>query len=247
MADDQQTEVEEARKALKEMAHEVIAVATFDEAIQLAQNESFDIAVVDLGWFTDLSLKNKMTTEDIAFAGWPILDLIQTKNPNTIRILYSNRTDQHEIMQTATEKGIYCVQKSFSQEGRLLLANTVKVIARHLSIENNLNTRIGNLELELAQAQAQIKELESYKHKMDTDERGFRRILLATLIAPTLSFILFITAWLLTQQLVVALIAFIGGAFLALAILRAIGAFSLADLKYFGTLWESLLRISNTK
>lgn len=247
MADDQQTEIEEARKALKEMAHEVAAVATFDEALRLAQNETFDIAVVDLGWFTDPSFKDKTKEEDAASAGWRILELIKEKNPDTVRILYSARTDEPKITQVATEQGIHCIQKNFSKEGRLRLADTVKVIARHLSIESDLKSRIRDLESDLEKAAAHIKELESDRGKTDSEERGFRRILLATTLAPTLSFILFITTWLLTQQLIVAVIAFIGGAFLSLAILRAIGAFSLADLKYFGTLWKSLLRLSNTK
>jgi len=242
MADDQPAEIEEARKALKEMAHWVEAVATFDAAMGYARNETFDIAVVDLGWFTDKSASEKMGAEDVASAGWRILEAIHTKNPDTVRILYSQRTDEPKITQAATEQGIYCIQKNFTKEGRLRLADVVKVIARHLSIESDLKSQIRDMESKLEEAHAQIKDLESYKNKTDVDERKFRRILLTTVIAPTVSFILFITAWLFTQQPGVAVLAFIGGAFLSLAILRAIGALSLADLKYLGTLLPSLFR-----
>lgn len=42
------------------MNHEVVAVATFDEATRLAQHEAYDIAVVDLGWYGDKSLKKQL-------------------------------------------------------------------------------------------------------------------------------------------------------------------------------------------
>jgi len=107
MADDQQTEIEEARKALKEMDHEVVAVAKFDGAIKLAQSEAFDIAVVDLGWYTDTTLKkHTKDEEEIAVAGWKILSSIEVKNPDTVRILYSKRTDEPKITQRATEQGV---------------------------------------------------------------------------------------------------------------------------------------------
>jgi hypothetical protein len=42
------------------MNHEVVAVATFDEATRLVQKEAYDIAVVDLGWYGDKSLKKQL-------------------------------------------------------------------------------------------------------------------------------------------------------------------------------------------
>lgn len=240
MADDQQTEVEEARKALKEMNHEVVAVAIFEEATKLAQNEAYDIAVVDLGWYTDKSLKKELSEEDIAAAGWKILNLIKARNPNTIRILYSARTNEPQITHTAAEQGIYCIQKRFTKEGRLELADVVRVIARHLSIENDLNKRIKELESDLEKDRLSIKDLQGYRDKTDLDERQFRRVLITTIIAPITAFILFIAAWLLTQQVYVAIAAFIGGVFLSLVVLRAIGAISSSDLKYLGKLLPSL-------
>jgi CheY-like chemotaxis protein len=244
MADDQQTEIEEARKALKEMAHEVVAVATFDDAIKSAQNEAFDIAVVDLGWFTDASLRNQVSEEDAASAGWRILDLIKAKNPATVRILYSARTDEPKITQAATEQGIYCIRKRFSKEGRLHLADVVKVIAYHLSIESDLRARIQELDSALGKARAFIEELEGHRHGSDADETKFRRVLITTVVTPTVAFILFIGAWLFTQQIIVAIAAFLGGSFLSLATLRAMGAVSSADLEYLGKLLPSLFRKS---
>lgn len=287
MADDQQTEVEDARRALKEMAHDVISVSTFDKAMEIAQHETFDIAVVDLGWYTDKELKKKkMNDEDIGSAGWRILELIRANNPDTVRILYSARTDEPKITQAATEQNIYCVQKEFSPEGRLHLADVVKVIAHRLSIENQLREKINAFELELQKSNAKIHkletsiekaeiehqisvkngfsnkiemteaelekarskivELEKAKNDTNSEKLKFNRLLIAVLVVPTAAFILFITAWLITQQLLIAILAFVGGSFLLLALLLAIRAISLTELKYMGELLQSLFPKSGT-
>jgi CheY-like chemotaxis protein len=240
MADDQQFEVEVARKALKDMAHDVIATSTFDEAMKYAQQESFDIAVVDLGWFTDTALKGTMSEEDTGSAGWRILEMIRAKNPNTVRILYSARTNEPKITQAATEKGIYCIQKEYSKEGRLHLADVVKVIAHHLSIENDLKEKINEVDQELQKSRSKLQELENLKNETDSEKYKFNRILLAVMVVPTVAFVLFIAAWLLTQQLGIAVLAFIGSAFLLLALLSATKAITLSELKYLGTLLQSL-------
>jgi response regulator RpfG family c-di-GMP phosphodiesterase len=240
MADDQQGEVEDARKALKDMAHDVIAVSTFDEAMKHAQNEIFDIAVVDLGWFTDNDLKGRMSDENMGSLGWKILDLIQAKNPNTVRILYSARTDDPKITQAATEQNIYCIQKKFTKEGRLHLADVVKVIAHHLAIEKNLANKVETIEAELEKAQTKIREFEKLKAEADSEKQKFNRLLLSVMVVPTVAFILFIAAWLLTQQLVIATLAFVGGAFLLLAFLLATKAITLQGLKQLGDLLKSL-------
>jgi CheY-like chemotaxis protein len=282
MADDQQIEIDDARKALKEMAHEVIAVSTFDEAMKQAQDETFDIAVVDLGWYTDATLKGKMSDEDTASAGWRILELIRAKNPDTVRILYSARTDEPKITQAATEQNIYCIQKEFSKKGRLHLADVVKVIAYHLAREKELKEKVNKIELELQKSFVQIQNLETSKEKVDSEQRTaiekssankmrkieselekalakiqdleklkneavsekykFNRILITVTLVPTVSFILFIAAWQLTQQLTIAVLAFVGGAFLSLAALSATGSITSYELKYLGTLLQSLFR-----
>jgi hypothetical protein len=69
-------------------------------------------------------------------------------------------------------------------------------------------------------------------------------VLITTVVTPTVAFILFIGAWLFTQQIIVAIAAFLGGSFLSLATLRAMGAVSSADLEYLGKLLPSLFRKS---
>ena len=120
----------------------------------------------------------------------------------------------------------------------------VKVIAQHLSIESDLKVRLKELEADLEKLHALVNDLESEQKRADADERKFRRVLMTTVLTPTVAFILFIAAWLLTQQLVVAVAAFLGGSFLSLATLRAIGAVSSADLEYLGKLLPSLFRKS---
>lgn len=147
-----------------------------NEAINIAQNEIFDIAVVDLGWFMDTSFRNQVSAEDAASAGWRILDSIKARNPDTVRILYSARTDEPKITQAATEQSIYCIQKRLSKEGRLHLADVVKVIAHHLSIERDMKVRIKEMESELEELRASMKGLESHQNRNDADERKFRRV-----------------------------------------------------------------------
>jgi len=219
----------------------VVAVAKFDGAIKLAQSEAFDIAVVDLGWYTDTTLKkHTKDEEEIAVAGWKILSSIEVKNPDTVRILYSKRTDEPKITQRATEQGVYCIQKRYTREGRLELADVVKVIAHHLSIEKDQKARIKELEADLENTRALVKDLEGYQNRVDSDERRFRRVLITTIVTPTVAFILFIVAWLFTHQVYIAIAAFLGGSFLSMAILRAIRAISSTDLEYLGKLLPSL-------
>lgn len=111
VADDQQAEVEEARLALIDMNHRVFMANTFAQAESLAKSETFDIAVIDLGWFTDESFKNQR--DKAATAGWEIDDMIRERNEDAVRILYSARANDADISQAATIRGMYCIQKSF--------------------------------------------------------------------------------------------------------------------------------------
>ena len=56
MADDHEDEISDARQLLENMDHEVDTATTYAHAIELAKNQSYDIAVIDLGWFTDIEL-----------------------------------------------------------------------------------------------------------------------------------------------------------------------------------------------
>ncbi len=116
----------------------------------------------------------------------------------------------------------------------------LKVIAHHLAIEKNLANKMEMIELELEKARTQIAEFEKLKTEADTEKHKFNRLLLSVMVVPTVAFVLFIAAWLLTQQLVVAVLAFVGGAFLLLAFLLATKAITFPELKYLGKLLTSL-------
>ncbi len=240
MADDQPEEIEEARRALKEMAYDVTAVSTYAEAPKCVQEAPFDLAVIDLGWFTDDALKSQVGREDAGSAGWGILNLINEKNPKTVRILYSARANEPVIATTATEQGILCVKKEYKKESRLHLADIVKAIARELATENDLRKKVEDAGAEIQKSHARIAELEKALSETDTEKRKFNRILLVALLFPTVSFILFIGAYLLTQQLGIAILAFLGGAFLLLVILSAMKALTSSDMRYLGKLLQSL-------
>lgn len=280
LADDQPNEVAEARKVLKDMAHEVVAASTYEEAMKHARDGTFDIAVVDLGWYCDPLPTSEVGEEDKGAMGWRILGQIKSTNPDTVRILYSARTDEPKITQTATEEDIYCIQKRYTPEGRLLLGDVIKVVAHRIGIENELKDELAVKERTLQEAHAQIetleatlanienakselaeqntaseleqlrteledaqiknREYEKQNSEAETEKTRFNRILLAVVGVPLIAFVLFIATWFLTQQLVIAILAFVGGSFLLLALLSATKAITFSELEYLGNLLKSL-------
>jgi len=128
MADDHESEISDARELLSLMDHDVDTATTFSDALKYAQKNIYDIAVIDLGWFTDNTsgIHDKNILEK---GGFRINDEVQNKNPNTIRILYSNRIDIDEIRETAVKKGMLCIKKSFNENSRQSLASMVKAFA----------------------------------------------------------------------------------------------------------------------
>lgn len=280
LADDQQNEVAEARKVLKDMAYEVVAVSTFEDAMKHAREENFDIAVIDLGWDFDPSLTSEVGQEDKRAMGWRILDQIKSVNPDTVRILYSARANDLRITQTATQEDIHCIQKRYTSEGRLLLTDVIKVFAQRIAIEGELKKELANRDVALREAHSRIELLEASLENMEdarreladqdtgselerlraelqgaqnknreyekqhseaeTEKTRFNRILLAVVGVPLVAFILFIATWFLTQQLVIAIMAFVGGAFLLLALLSATKTITHSELESLGKLLKSL-------
>jgi CheY-like chemotaxis protein len=232
MADDHDDQIAEARKALEQMSHQVTTTASFDEALDYAKHSSFDVAVIDLAWGSNDS------------AGWAILDAVKDRDENTERILYSAQSESRLIIQAAEAKGITRIPKEYSPSGRRHFADVMTGIVRHLSIEKDLRKEINGLKTELEKARTQVQELQKYKSQVEGSELKFRRILLIAVTMPSVAFVLFIATWLLTQQLAVAVMAFLGGAFLVLAVFLASGEVSRAAVKELGTLLQSLFRSS---
>lgn len=269
IADDQKREVENARLVLKDMAHHVFDFYTYDEALDAAKSNRFDIAVVDLGWYSDSVLVDRVGKENASTAGWKILDSLKLTNPNTIRILYSNRANDPNIARKAATEKIISIKKDFSNERRVLLADIVRVIAQQLSIESQLRNRIqtmqgtidklineldnlheninkqdeeqkNKLEIDLIAAQSEIDRLLKQTDSKSVEIKKFARIILASLILPTFAFLLFILSWLLTNDVYIGIVSFVFGSFLILIILRATGSLTIDDIKEFKSILNSL-------
>jgi len=133
MADDHDTEIADARQLLVSLDHEVQTANTFQTALQLARSIPFDIAVIDLGWYTDQTSGIQGDASLVETGGFRIADAIRELHPNTQLILYSNRIDKPEVRETATHKRMLCIQKSFDEVSRQSLVSMVKAFALLLS------------------------------------------------------------------------------------------------------------------
>ena len=83
-----------AVEVLKDGGYDVRAVGIYDDAIKVASTESFDIAIIDLGWY----LEEMLPPADRAAAEWKICDALETadrmsSHRPTARIAYSSRFD----------------------------------------------------------------------------------------------------------------------------------------------------------
>ncbi|MFC1825677.1 response regulator [Thermodesulfobacteriota bacterium] len=136
MADDHEDEISDARQLLESMDHEVDTATTYTNALHFARNNSYDIAVIDLGWFTDKTSGIQHDKKLVERGGFRIADEVRKKNPSTQLILYSSRIDQPEVKETAVKKHMLCIQKSFNETSRQSLASMVKAFAQLLSADD---------------------------------------------------------------------------------------------------------------
>lgn len=205
MADDHKKQIEGACDALRSLGHIVNDVYKYDEAEKLAQDDLFDIAVIDLGWYDDDYLKSKGIARDRrAKMGFELVDLVEKKNHNAIQIIYSVHTDDPKVMQGATARRAICVKKipendPDAKHSHEYLAYVVTTIAMILSNKNEL------------------------KAQVSLEEKKFKRVLTVVVSMLLVTFALFITSWKITNQADVAVYAFGASAFTTLVVLLALG------------------------
>jgi hypothetical protein len=101
--------------ALRDRGFDVRVANTYDKAMELASRQHFDIAIIDLGWSGDHSVKSPHT------AGWLISNQIEqadkklSPHRSTAQIIYSSRfATNPEISETACEHGILPLFKVYS-------------------------------------------------------------------------------------------------------------------------------------
>ena len=148
MADDHKKQIENARDALRKLGHDVRDVYKYDDAEKLAQQDIFDIAVVDLGWYDDDYLKSKgIEYKKRGTYGYQLIDLVKDRNDKAVQIIYTVHADEKEVIQTAAAKGAICVQKIREKDpdsihGRKYLEYVVTTIASILSNKNELKVQV---------------------------------------------------------------------------------------------------------
>lgn len=80
-------------KALREQGHDVTVARRLADAISLAQDQHFDVAIIDLGWYADRDVDRA----DAPTAGWTLTQVIDAvdaehpERPATAQIMYSAR------------------------------------------------------------------------------------------------------------------------------------------------------------
>jgi CheY-like chemotaxis protein len=102
----------------------VTVARRFADALELIRRETFDLAIIDLGWAGDRSVPNERT------AGWKLVDVIKAEDrkhperPPTDQIIYSSRFEvQPDLGQEAANKGILPFYKPYGERHSLPLGN----------------------------------------------------------------------------------------------------------------------------
>jgi CheY-like chemotaxis protein len=92
------------------------------EALRLATSESYNVIVLDLGWWT---VKN-MSFDEKMVLGFPLADEIHAKSPAQILMFSSRFFDDEALARTAAEKGCLPVYKSYDDVGAKNLLVTIR-------------------------------------------------------------------------------------------------------------------------
>lgn len=139
IADDQHKEVLEAEKELKRFDAAVDMETTFQVAWGKAQSQSYDIAVIDLGWRTDD--KTDWTSEpfsdfDKAKAGFRLAEQVRKTNPIALIIIYSLHVD--EFHKAIVSNRYLSLKKQFNKQSRTMLIGMVSALSQRLPLEKYL-------------------------------------------------------------------------------------------------------------
>jgi hypothetical protein len=109
-------------KFLKAQNYEVDSANTPSKAIELVKSRTYDVIILDLGWWTIES----MAYDDKMILGWRIAKDIQQNSPAQI-LMFSNRFyENQELANTTAEMGCLPVYKSYDDAGMKNLLVTTR-------------------------------------------------------------------------------------------------------------------------
>jgi hypothetical protein len=127
-------------QVLRDASYDVTVARTFSRTLQLIRQERFDIAVIDLTWYGDASLRGR----DWQNAGWKISTALEEADKSaqrreTPQIIHSNRfRDDATLSIEAANRGKLPLYKGYDRAGYEALKATVKFIEHEvLSISPN--------------------------------------------------------------------------------------------------------------
>jgi CheY-like chemotaxis protein len=134
VAEDQAAEVSEACEALRAEGHDVITAFTYEAAERLVGEDMFDVAILDLGWYTDEQYVSRHGSESAANAGWKLDGILTQRSPDAVRILYTTRTrdrDGESIVAEAARRGMLLVKK-YESGSQQHLASVATFVAQRV-------------------------------------------------------------------------------------------------------------------
>jgi len=132
-----------AVKTLESTGYEVDIANKSEEAFSLINDNQYDIAIVDLGWFAD----DKIPESEKDEYGWKICKAInkvdEDRGTSTPQIMFSNRFYRKpEISVAAADRRILPIFKNYEESGNKALMASVKFIENLMKTSSPLDVLV---------------------------------------------------------------------------------------------------------
>lgn len=145
MADDQKIEIVGAEKELRSLDATIDIETVFESAWEKAKGQSYEIAVIDLGWYTDDTTdwnSEPFSNFDKTKAGFRLAEEVRKNNPSAMIIIYSAHVD--EFLDAISVNRYFYLKKQYNEKSRSMLRGMVQVLLQRLPLERQLKKEIEN-------------------------------------------------------------------------------------------------------
>lgn len=143
MADDQKPEIVDAAKELRSLDATIDIETVFESAWEKAEEQSYEIAVIDLGWYTDNKTEwgnTQFSDFDKTKAGFRLAEKVRKNNPSAMIIIYSAHVE--EFIDAISSNRYFYLKKQYNEQSRSMLRGMVQVLLQRLPIERQLKQEI---------------------------------------------------------------------------------------------------------
>ena len=158
-------EMSKAVQKLKDAGYHVDVARTLKEAIDKVKKIHYDIAIIDLGWYFDVSIPSS----EQGAAGWKICDAVKEANKAifaskpigrrmkpTFQIMHSQRfREDAEITTAAAKRGALPVFKDFKEVSHEALLAAVKFVEEN-AIEKSIEEVRQTIAIKVAEQSAEM-------------------------------------------------------------------------------------------